>query len=613
MFLFSAGMLPAEPAPEPRVPPLPPPVTRAIYRSQWFDLLDVFQDADRREAKTILDEMMKSARSIGVRRLADFSRTAVHVARKLEQAGRTGGALLAHDAAVALDDTSFDAAASRVSFLARHGRLRDALGGIGPAFTTLLGSSESRSSVLSSLALLLLAALALAAIATILGLFLRYARRIFHDLRETAARFVGGAAPPIAFLLMLLPVFFTLGPTWLLLYWAVLAFAYSERRDRIALALSLAVLAVAPLAVDALARENLLLRSPIYLAAVDYAERREDMSVEDGLASLVSAYPDQADAWFLLARYAERAGDNTRALAAYSRAIQNDPKEYRALVNRGNVRFLEGQYSEATSDYEEATRRAPNSAEAFYNLSVVRSETYDFKGQETARARALAISRRDVDAWSSAPPLSRVVPAAYPVSSARERARAWSERAGGRPHRAFPLLDVALSPLCLAPIGALLAAWIYGAIRSRVGTASQCSRCGRAFCRRCKRYGGPAQFCGNCVRLYGRKDDADEDAREADRRRIEARSTRRRFYVRVGSAILPGLHRFFAGKPLRAFAVLFVFAFLLLLAFPGPWLFDVAPLAPPRASLPGRATAVGLALILWLIGIVGAWRYTRES
>lgn len=591
-------------------------MTRSVYRSQWFELLDDFLENDATHAKTILNDMMKAARSTDVRRLADYSRAALHVAGKAENAGRHGGAGLAYDAAVTLDDTSFDAAASRARFLARRRRFREAADAIPAAATTLFASSESRLSLVSSLAIAIVAALAGAAIAAALGLFLNHLRRASHDLGETASRAFGQRlAAPITFLLLGLPIFFALGPLWLLLYWAVLAYAYSARREKFVIAFSLVALAASSVVIDAVARENLVRRSPIYLAAVDLAERRQDSSVEDGLASLATAYPEQHDAWFLLARYAERSGDNDRALAAYGRAIETDPKDYRAYVNRGNVRFLEGEYAEAIGDYEEAARRGPESVEAFYNLSLARSEIYDFKGQEAARGRALEISRRDVDNWSSSPPLSRVVPAMYRVADARERARAWNERAARRiSKRSLPaLLDLALSPWCLAPLGALVVAWIFGAIRSRIGLASECSRCGRAFCRRCKRYGGPAQFCSRCVRLYARKEAADEEAREQDRSATKRRGDRRRLAVRLGSAVVPGLHRFFAGRPWTAFAMIFLFFFFLVLALGSPLLFDIAPLSPSEASLPGRIAAGAVALALWLVAMTGAWRQTRES
>ena len=589
-------------------------MTRALYRSQWFELLDHFQESDERAAQATLDGMLKAARSIGVRRLADYSRAALHVARRTERSGRAVGARLAYDAAVALDDTSFDAAAGRVAFFARSGSLRRAFQAFPGAATALFASSESRLSFLSSLALVMVTALSLAALLSVLALFARHARRLVHDLRETASRPFGHrAAAPIAFVLLALPIFLTLGPVWLVLYWAALAYAYCTRRERAVLAFALLTLGIAPLVVDTVARENLLRRSPIYRGAVDLAERREDFSVEDGLSSLAAAYPDQADVWFLLGRYAERSGDNERALAAYGRAIEANPHDFRALVNRGNVRFLEGEYQEAISDYEEAARRAPESVEAFYNLSVARSEIYDFKGQEAARARALQISRRDVDAWSSRPPLARVVPAFYEIANARENAREWGERAAGRARtsagRAF--LDLALSPWCLAPWGALAVAVILGSIRSRTGTATECSRCGRAFCRRCKRYGGPALFCGRCVRLHARKDASPGELVEEDRSG-RRRAIRRRLLVRLGSIFLPGLHRFFADRPWRGFALLILFFLALVLAVGSSWLFDVAPLAPVRASLPPRIALGALALALWLGGLAGAWRMTRE-
>jgi tetratricopeptide (TPR) repeat protein len=401
---------------------------------------------------------------------------------------------------------------------------------------------------------------------------------------------------------------------WLLLYWAVIAYAYSEKGEKTLLAVTLFALGAVPLLVDVVARENLVRRSPLYLAAVDLAERREDSSVEEQLASIVAATPDQPDAWFLIGLYAERAGDYSRALTAYSRAIQAGPNDYRALVNRGNVRFIEGDYAEAIGDYEEAARRAPETPEAFYNLSVARSEIYDFKGQERARARAIEISRRDVDGWSSHPPLSRVVPAEYRLSTARQRSDAWVRRPDPRHAVApTPLLDLLRSPWCLAPWGALVAALIFRAIRARRGFAVECSRCGRGFCRFCKRYGGPASLCGRCVRLTSRKDEIPQEMREADRVEIETRARRRVGVIRAASLIAPGIHRFFAGQPVYAAGLLLLFFLATTLALGGPWVFDLRPLAPSREVLPERLALAFVALLLWLFANFRAWRPARES
>jgi tetratricopeptide (TPR) repeat protein len=562
-----------------------------------------------------LATMRKAARAAGVRRLSSYSRAALHEARKAEGA-KAPHAGLAYDVAAILDESSFDAAASRVGFLLRRGRLREAASQTPAALATVLAIAETRLAFLSSLALALAITLVLTAVLIVLGLFLTHFRRLWHDLREIAGRPFGQrAAAPLAVGLLVLPVLFTLGPMWLLLYWAVIAYAYSEKRERYLLAAALFALGALPLLVDVVARENLIRRSPMYLAAVDLEERREDSSVEEQLASIVAASPDQSDTWFLIGIYAERAGDYSRALTAYTRAIQADPNEYRALVNRGNVRFIEGDYAEAIGDYEEAARRAPEAAEAYYNLSVARAEIYDFKGQERARARAIQISRRDVDDWSARPPLARVVPAAYPLSIARERSNRWVQRSPDpkRPIAArTPILDLLRSPWALAPWGALILAVIFRAIRKRRGFAVECTRCGRGFCRFCKRYGGPASLCGRCVRL-SRKDEVAQDMREADQRESENRARRRRWVIRATSLIAPGIHRFFEERPFVAAASLLFFFLAIVLALGGPWVFELRPLAPSREILPARVALAFTALLLWLYANFRAWRQTRES
>jgi tetratricopeptide (TPR) repeat protein len=609
LLLLCAAPLPARADPAAR--PLSPPATRAVFRSYWFDLLNAFQENDTAAVPAALGAMTKAARASGIARLSDYSRMALHEARRAEAAGRPATAALAFDAAMLLDDSSYDAAASRAGFLLRNGRLSTALTAPPAALARVFASSESRLTFVSWLVLLLALAVGVASLACLLGLFVRHFRRIFHDLQEFASRPLGHrAARPIAFVLVSLPLFLALGPVWFLLYWSVLAFAYSTKRERVVLVLSLVFVGVLPVLVVALARENLVRRSPLYRAAVDLAERREDASVEDALLAAATANPDDGDAWLLLGMYAQRAGDHPRAILAYGRAIRANPKESRAFVSRGNVRFAEGDFLEAIDDYEEAARIAPDSPESFYNLSVARAEIYDFKGQEAARARALQVSSRAVDSWSSNPPQSRVVPAPYPVSRARSRVGA---RMAERSSPGGEWRSLVVSPWFLAPWIALLLAWGFGALRTRRGLASECARCGSAFCRRCKRYGGPAVYCGRCVRIQGRKEAVSEEARDEDAHDRAVLRRRRRGLVQALTFVAPGVHRFFGEKPYVAAATLALFFLALGAAIGAPGLFELRPLAPRSAAVPGRLVAAAVALLLWALAMAGAWRQTRES
>ncbi|MEO8348909.1 MAG: hypothetical protein ABI610_08360 [Acidobacteriota bacterium] len=609
IFLFCAGALHSEAAVPAR--PLPPPAARAVYRSHWFDLLNALQEKDTTAISTALGAMTKAARAAGIARLSDFSRMAIYEARRAEAAGRTGTAGPAYDAAAVLDDSSFDAAASQVGFLLGHGRISAGVARTPGAIGTIFASGESRLTFGSWIAILLALAVASAALACLLGLFLRHFRRIFHDLQEVASRPFGHrAAKPIAVVLVALPLFLTLGPLWLLLYWSVLAFAYSTHRERVVLALALLSLGILPILVDQLGRENLIRRAPLYRAAVDLAERREDASVEDMLLAAATANPGDSDAWLLLGMYAERAGDHPRAVFAYGKAIEANPKENRAFVNRGNVRFSEGDFSDAIGDYEEAARIAPDAAESFYNLSVARAETYDFKGQEAARARAVQVSSKDVDAWSSNPPLERVVPARYPVGRARSQVRA---RIAETANLRKELLSLVTSRWFLAPWGALLLAWAFGTLRTRRGLAVECARCGRAFCRLCKRYGGPAIYCGRCVRIQGRKENVSDEARAEDRRETASRRRRRRGVVLAVTTVAPGVHRFLGERPFAAAASLFLFFLAVAIALGAPGVFELRPLAPQSAATVGRIAAAAGAFLLWALALSGAWRQTRES
>jgi tetratricopeptide (TPR) repeat protein len=585
--------------------PLPPPVTRGLYRAHWFEFLSAFSENDKAAENRALEAMERAARKVGVRRLSDFSRTAVFLGRRAEKEGQPDRADRAYRSALILDDSNPDAVLARLSFLVRRGKVGDALRSLPESATALFSAHESRVAILSSLGIWTAAAAAAALAGVILSLAVRHAPRVLHDIREAAFRSFGrSGALPLGLVIVGLPLFVGFGPVWLILYWGALLWAYTEGRERAVLGAGFVALAlIAPLAAW-ITQENIRQRSPLYVAAIDLDERREDASAEDGLRQAAAVFPEDPDVWFLLGIYAERSGDLDRAQTDYSRAMQADPGDFRPMLNRGNVHFTEGDYGEAIRDYTEASKRAPAAAEAYYNLSLARGEAYDFDGQALAIARARELSASRVAGWSGTPTVSRVVPAGFPLSRARERIADWnaqpkSRRLPGHGTAAMPWRAM-ISPWALAPIGVLLVGVLLARRRRRQGMASLCERCGRAFCNRCRRYGDPALYCTMCSRTFLRKENVDIEIQVAEAREMQSRVERRARASRIASLFLPGSHAFLEDRPIAGLITLFLFFFGLAAALIDEKLFDPLTL-PPAGGL--RTTVIlgaALTALVWI-------------
>ena len=593
-------------------------MTRGQYRANWFEFLNALLEDDANTSGQALLRLRRAAQAVGVRHLSDFSRTAVHEGRRAELQGQYARAARAYDAAIALDETSFDAIASKVGFLARRREFGRALGLVPDAVGALFQTREARFALFSSLAVWGSLALAAAGLATVLILLGRTGPRLTHDLGERASRWFGpGAALPFALVVLALPLAAGLGPFWLVLWWAILVFPYALPRERVLVAIGLVVAALAPLLATAIGRENIIRRSPLYVAAADLEEQREDGAAEDGLRQASSVFPEDSDVWFLLGMYAQRAGDSPRAIASYDRAVAADPKDYRAYVNRGNVRFEEGDYGEASRDYAAAVERNPRAAEAFYNLSVTRGEAYDFQGQAQAMAQARAISESAVDSWSSRLTLSRVVPAAYSEARARQRIESWNAQAKSR---RLPghlpeggMLAAVRSPAAIGPVAALAAAVLWAWWRGRRGTAAECAYCGRPFCAACKRMGEPPSYCSPCVRLEVRREEPGIDAQVERTKEMRRRISIRDRLCRLLSLPFPGAHSYFSERTVGGFVRLFAFFFALAAAAIAWRFFEIRPLAPRPLWGPLPVAAGAAALLLWIAGNVAAWRNSHGS
>lgn len=596
---------------------LPPPVTRSLYRSRWFEFLNALLEDDVKGGAAALADMKKAARAVGVRRLSDFSRTAVHEGRKAEMLGKPDRASRAYDAAVQLDDSSYDALAARVAFLFRRKSYVAAIRAVPDTVSALFETRESRLSIVSSLALWAAAALGLTLAGTVLALLAKNAARMAHDARELSRRWGGVPVLPLALLLAALPVALGLGPGWILLYWGVLVFPYALPRERTLLAVELVALGLVTPVLSIVSRENVIERSPLYVAAMDLDERREDASAEDGLRQASGVFAEDVDVWFLLGMYADRAGDSDRAIASYDRAIVADPRDYRPFLNRGNVHFQEGDFLEAIRDYEAASQRSPNLPEVYYNISLARGEAYDFPGQAAAIAKARAISDKDVVAWTERPTLNRVVAAGYPLTRARVKIEQWNRQPKSRrlPGHAPPIqiFGLLMTPLALGPWVALGAAAALASWRSRRALAIECARCGMPVCDACRRFGDHPLYCTTCVRLHVRKENLGIQAHVAQSQEMRQRVSARDRVCHALSVLVPGTHRIFAERPFAGGFVLFVFSLLAAVALVGNRFFDPRQL-PSSSSGHARLYVFGAAAFLvWVTSLASSLRNSHGS
>ncbi len=596
--------------------PLPPPVTRSQYRAQWFEFLSAFSENDVSDADKALEEMRRAGRKVGVYHLSDFSRTAVYIGHRAEKLGAPERAERAYGAALKLDESNPDAIVANLSFLLREGRISEALRRLPAAITAFVSTREARVALLSSLALWIALGIAGMFAGTVLALGLRHLPRAWHDISERASRAYGSAAVvPFALLLLGLPLFVGMGPGWLLLYWGALLYPYTEGRERLVLAAGFLALALVPPLLAKVTAANIEERSPLFVAALDLAERREDASAEDGLRQAAAVFPEDSDVWYLLGVFAERSGDLDRAQSDYGRAMQADPEDYRPLLNRGNVRFTEGDYGEAIRDYIEAGKRAPASAAVFYNLSLARGEAYDFEGQAAAIQQARTISNSQVNFWADNPTLSRVVPAGYSLDRARERMAAWDAQPKSRrlPGHGSARGWRQYSPYwTFAPLAALGLGLLLARRRER-DVAQDCDRCGRPFCKRCRRFGDPSLYCAACWKLHMRKDDVDIEDQVAETKAMQRRASGKHLAVRIASLVLPGSHAFASQRPVLAAAALLVFFSAVGAALLDEKFFDPLTL-PPLGNI--RATVVAgaaLAAAVWLRAQWGARRVPSGS
>ncbi len=588
---------------------------RKQVRGQWFGWLAAQEEGDAPLARRKVDEILKHAQKIEIRRMTDLALSATLLGRRQLAAGKPTIAREAFAAAIRLDPDLPEPRWARLGLALSAREPGEIVPGLAGALRATFADGESRRVNIARAVLLVLGTIAAAALAALVILLARHGARLVHDLRETAGGFLRGRAVTVLVLAtLLLPLLLGFDVVWLGLFLFVLVLGYATLEQRIAASAAVLALVLFFPALDRFAYEFAISSSPILRGAEALHESRYDQRVLDNLEAAKNVAPDDVDIRFLLGRLYQSLGQNDRAILEYTAGAQLAQRDIRCLVNRGNIRFVDGDLGSSQEDYQAALKRDPRSIAARYNLALLFAETFRTVEAAQTLQEARALDARAVQSFQDTPTLVKVVSIGFTPDDARRKIEEMervgrSRRLLGHFRTWDPLRGFRV-PLVLAFPIAVAAAWGLDVTRRRGrGYASECQKCGRAFCRLCKPSTESALLCSQCIHVYLKKDGV---AIETKLQKLDDVRRRKAFDERVRAGLntlLPGAAAFLDSRLVLAFFAFGLFAFGIMAAFWGP---RVAVL--PRPTLSGGLAATVLWCAVALAGwLVGAFTTARKA
>ncbi len=620
------------PPPPPEVPPPPkpapapePPQPRAIepVRSTWATVLDAWRDRRRAlhdqnpsAAQAAARRLLEAKRDLDLENMFPFAASEVREAERAMRARLPGEAVEHAELAVDLAPDLADA----WLVLARTRWAKDS-SQIGPALSPLLvalraaaAEPHTARAFLGDVLAAAMASLAASAAITLLLLFLRRARILFHDLRHLPV--VRSATPLQSFFLGLvllgLPMAIGFGPWAGLAALGAASWLYLSNRERLVASMALVGLTMLPFAAGGAAR----------LTAWTGSLAEEVFELEHGAdggerAARLAARPGLPQpALLALGRWHKRFGDLEEARRWYDLAAEAGGRTPELLVNTGNLRFLRGDAEGAKAAWLDAADRGGDPtalAAASYNLSKLYLRQSALEQSNQARRRAQQFDEEFVARHGSDDDFhANHWILDVPVSADALRSLAASDGTPGLAAEAVRArLAGSLAPWAWPwwPLGVLALLWLAIPLAARARISGACERCGRPACPRCESMAGP--LCGQCVNVFVRRGVVDARDRLRKESQVRRYEKLQRWATRILAILGGGAGHVWRGEAVRGFLLLLGLGFLAAVAL--FWRGLVPPPHPSPYLLVGKlGLALPLGLLLYAFAVRDAFRRSRD-
>jgi len=534
-----------------------------------------------------------------------YASAAAAMASQADKQNAKDVAVWASKAAVQLDPKSPAVAFSLADRAASGKNWVGALQSNFRGFTNVFLTYRTR--LLSQADLIIAIALAIALTAAVLAiaLFIRYGRAVAHDFREILGQsFRGGSVSVLAFALLFLPVFVWLGPVWLVFYWFIIFFGYSNALERVLIIFVSLLVALLPIALDQAANWTAGVDSPIVMSAIASSEKSYQPEALRRMQELVGLIPDNADLQLLLGNLQLQDGNEPQASVHYRRSVELKDSAG-AHVNIGNLHFLDNDFSAAITEYEKAQQLDPKLAIAYYNHSVASGEVYKFSEQGQQFEHAKALDPSGIERLLANPPSQKIVIYHPPISEtwalAASIARHGTARSIFGNYSYFDPMTSAINPVTIGAVVTIFLALLLWMRRRPRGYAGQCIKCGRTFCHRCKSARESATYCTQCIHIYLKRDGVSLDTKRSKLEEVSDYHTGMATRNRIFATFIPGSAQLIEGRTLGGLLGVFIFlSFVSIAVLVGRLAPAIGPVAE-TAKLIVRVVFGALAVLMWVM------------
>jgi tetratricopeptide (TPR) repeat protein len=572
---------------------------------EWFEVQEVLSAPEGRSIEDPVDELVRAAEEIDVRRLTPQASALV----LWSQSAATEGEI-ALRSAIRLDP-ELPASYFLLSRLEwQRGEFSKSVIEYLKGWRALLEFEVTRRNFLSSIGIWVIAGCAGFAVMTIFAVALRTFRRLAHDAVQIGQLvFERSNAFVFGLVILFLPLFAGLGPAWLVVFLFVSGWIYLDRMQRVVALGCCLVLSLVPVLLDGW--QASLLRVPSVMTRVSHMldERQLDPSSLREFINLRNELEGKQLYHLLLGELLRMHSEIEAAKVEFHAASLDAGRDSRSFVILGNMALEDGNVGLAIQHFDEAIEADPNTALAYHNLSSAYDLNRRFQQGDAARTKARELaggSSTSIGIRGRDPRIRYPLMTSSDVTdlvSGLDHEQLLRVGAQGRAGRSLMQF---LSPHSMVFwIGAGIGAIVLAIRLKWFPACRECTKCGKVY-RIADEPGQSAVYCRQCVSVFLQRDMVPIDQQTAKLgqvRRWESLST---FGRRLMSVIAPRRQQVLSGEVVSGVVTgLFLWVLLAGILVWVPRF--LAVIEPTMEVLPVSSFLVLCLVVIWIRSIQVSW------